>query len=64
MDTNFCVICGEIIPEGLMACPLCEGRILEQSAVYNTNLLKDAIKQEVKNANKNISKDRLSERSK
>ena len=31
MNDNFCVICGTIIPEGLMACPICEKKIMEQS---------------------------------
>ena len=26
---NTCVMCGEIIPEGIMVCPICEKRIME-----------------------------------
>ena len=31
MDDNYCVICGRSIPEGWMACPICEKKIMEQS---------------------------------
>lgn len=27
---NRCVMCGRIIPEGIMVCPLCEKRVLRQ----------------------------------
>lgn len=26
---NYCVICGEVIPEGRMVCPICENAILK-----------------------------------
>lgn len=28
---NFCVVCGNDIPEGRMVCPSCEKKVLEQS---------------------------------
>lgn len=28
---NFCVICGEIIPEGRIVCPICEKTVIDQS---------------------------------
>lgn len=27
---NYCVCCGEIVPEGRMVCPLCEAKCAEQ----------------------------------
>lgn len=29
MDNNYCVICGVMIPEGKMTCPLCEKKVEE-----------------------------------
>lgn len=39
MDADKCVICGEIIPEGIMACPVCE-KSVEQAALmcHETNM--------------------------
>ena len=30
---NYCVICGKIIPEGRMVCPVCEKKIREQRRI-------------------------------
>ena len=38
---NLCVICGCIIPEGRMACPLCEKRIEEQHVATKTRTIVD-----------------------
>lgn len=38
---NFCVICGCMIPEGLMVCPKCEKRVLEQSHPHLKNNTKE-----------------------
>jgi predicted nucleic acid-binding Zn ribbon protein len=31
MENNFCVICGRVIPEGRMTCPICEKKIMEET---------------------------------
>ena len=31
MDNNYCVICGQIIPEGRMVCHTCEKRIMQKN---------------------------------
>jgi len=40
MGADKCVICGEIIPEGIMVCPVCE-KSVEQAAqmCYETNMM-------------------------
>lgn len=29
MTAEFCVVCGEMIPEGLQVCPACEQKVLQ-----------------------------------
>ncbi len=37
MDAETCVICGEVIPEGLMVCSLCEKYVEQAKPIcYNT----------------------------
>lgn len=31
MDNNYCVICGQVIPEGYMVCSTCEKRIMQKN---------------------------------
>ncbi len=32
---NYCVVCGTIIPEGRMVCPICEEKVIRQSKHQN-----------------------------
>ena len=35
MNEDRCVMCGEIIPEGRMVCPVCEHKIMQENAISN-----------------------------
>ena len=45
MNENRCVCCGEIIPEGRMVCPACEGKISQQPAFGGDPQLRSRYKQ-------------------
>ena len=47
MNNNRCVICGEIIPEGLQVCPKCEKADYTESKFYESgrNFKNEGIKQ-------------------
>ena len=47
MDAEKCVCCGEIIPEGRMVCPNCNGHITKVGSLLQS---RDATKEEVEKA--------------